>query len=220
MFNHKQIEFEEAVARSTPSGRMYETPDGASYPSVTTIMSYKSKDSILAWRKRVGEEEANKISNKAATRGTKIHDLCEKHLLNEEYSLDNLGLVDQFNFKNFIPVLERINNIYALEKALYSHHLRLAGRVDCIAEFDGRRSVIDFKTSSKPKKKEWIDSYFMQATAYAIMYEEVTKIPVPNIAILVCVDNEEPQIFTEKRDNYAQQLLELRLEYEQYKRSL
>lgn len=217
MFEHIEIDFEEAVARNTPSGRMYATPDGASYPSVTTLMSYKSKDSIAAWRKRVGEEEANKISNKAATRGTKIHDLCEKHLLNEEYTLDNLGLIDQLNFKKFVPVLERINKIYALEKALYSHHLRLAGRVDCIAEFDGRRCVIDFKTAAKPKKKEWIDGYFMQATAYAIMYEEITKIPVPNIAILVSVDNEEPQIFTEKRDNYAKQLLDLRLEYERHR---
>lgn len=219
MFNHKFVEFEEAVANNTPSGRMYSTPDGASYPSVTTLMSYKSKDGILAWRKRVGEEEANKISNKAATRGTKIHDLCEKHLLNEEYTLDNLGLMDQLNFKGFLSILNRIDNVLALEKALYSHHLRLAGRVDCIAEFDGRRCAIDFKTAAKPKKKEWIESYFMQATAYAIMFEEVTKIPVPNIAILVCVDNEEPQVFIEKRDNYAKQLLDLRLEYEQHRTS-
>jgi len=212
--SHKEIEIEEAVAKSTPTGRMYQTPDGSSYPSVTTIMSYMSQDSIKAWRERVGEEEANKISNQAATRGTKIHDLCEQILLNNEVSYDKLSLLDKEMFFKFRPLLDRIDNIHALETALYSHHLRLAGRVDCIAEFDGTLSVIDFKTSKKPKRKEWIDNYFMQCTAYAIMFEERTGIPIPTIAVLICVEGDDPQIFIEKRDNYAEKLLNLRLDYE------
>ena len=101
MFNKVEVEIEEAVAKSTPNGRMYETPDGASYPSVTTIMSYMSQDSIKAWRERVGEEEANKISNQAATRGTKIHDLCEQILLNNEVTYDKLSLLDKEMFLSF-----------------------------------------------------------------------------------------------------------------------
>ena len=214
MFKHKEIDIVEAVAKSTPNGRMYETPDGSSYPSVTTVMSYMTQDSIKAWRARVGEEEANKISNQAATRGTKIHDLCEQILLNEEVSYDKLSLLDKEMFFKFKPLLDRINNIHALETALYSHHLRLAGRVDCIAEFDGKLCVIDFKTSRKPKRKSWIDNYFMQCTAYAIMFEEMTKIPIPTIALLICVEGDDPQVFIEKRDNYAEKLLDLRLDYE------
>jgi genome maintenance exonuclease 1 len=193
---------------------MYETPDGASYPSVTTVMSYLSKDSIKAWRERVGEEEANKISNQASTRGTKIHDLCEQILLNNDVTLDKLSLLDKQMFNEFRPFLDRIDNIHALETALYSHHLRLAGRVDCIAEYEGTLSVIDFKTSRKPKKKEWISNYFMQCTAYAIMFEEITKIPIPQIVLMIAVEGSEPQMFVEKRDNYAEQLLDLRLDYE------
>ena len=214
LFNHVNLEIVEPNSVSTPNGRMYETPDGASYPSVTTVMSYLSKDSIKAWRERVGEEEANKISNQASTRGTKIHDLCEQILLNNDVTLDKLSLLDKQMFNEFRPFLDRIDNIHALETALYSHHLRLAGRVDCIAEYEGTLSVIDFKTSRKPKKKEWISNYFMQCTAYAIMFEEITKIPIPQIVLMIAVEGSEPQMFVEKRDNYAEQLLDLRLDYE------
>ena len=92
----------------------------------------------------------------------------------------------------------------------------MAGRVDCIAEWNGKLSVIDFKTSRKEKRKEWIESYFMQCTAYAIMFEEMTGIPVPQIVVAISVEGYEPQIYVEKRDNYAKQLLELRLEYERF----
>jgi genome maintenance exonuclease 1 len=111
-------------------------------------------------------------------------------------------------------LLDRINNIHAQEIALYSDHLRLAGRVDCIAEFDGKLSVIDFKTSGKPKKKEWITNYFAQAAAYAIMYEERTGTPINRSVILIAVEDEEPQIFIESRDNYVKDLLHARDLYE------
>lgn len=218
MFNRVNIELAKPEAENTAQGRFYRTPSGKLYPSVTTLMAYKSQESIKAWRESVGEEQANKISNQAATRGTKIHDLCEKVLLNEDIDTSNLSLLDKQMWDRFQPVLNSIDNIHAIEDPLFSDHLRLAGRVDCIAEWKGKLSVIDFKTSRKEKKKEWIDSYFMQCTAYAIMFEEMTGIPVSQIVVAIAVEDEYPQVFVEKRDNYAEQLLDLRLDYERFEK--
>jgi genome maintenance exonuclease 1 len=217
MFKRIAIDLKIPEAETTGHGRFYRTPEGNLYPSVTTVMSHASKESIKAWRERVGEEEANKISNQAATRGTKIHDLCENVLLNNDIDTNNLSLLDKQMWDRFCPaVLDPLilNNIHALEDPLYSDHLRMAGRVDCIAEWEGKLSVIDFKTSRKSKKKEWIDNYFMQCTSYAIMFEEMTGIPVPQIVVAIAVEDEFPQVFVEKRDNYVTKLLDLRLDYE------
>ena len=194
----------EDFAQSTTNedgSRVYVNASGVAYPSATTVLSVLSKDSIKEWRQRVGEEEANRISSTAATRGTKIHTLVEKYLGNEEITSETYEeqKVDPFNaqlFEDYKKFLNRINNIHAQELALYSDHLRMAGRVDCIAEFEGKLAIIDFKTSRKLKRKDWIESYFLQATAYSIMYEERTGIPVPNLVIGIAVDHEsEPQIF-------------------------
>ena len=192
--------------------RVYVNAAGVGYPSATTVLSILNKDSINKWRERVGEEEANRVSKQATTRGSKIHSLTEAYLKNEEVDFDAVkaSLLDQEMFNKFKSILDPIDNIHCQELALYSDYLRMAGRVDCIAEYNGVRAVIDFKTSNRPKKKEYISSYFMQATAYAIMYEERTGIPVPFIVILVAVDGDEPQVFVEKRDNWAKKLLETR----------
>ena len=221
MFNRVEIDLKIPEAESHPQGRFYRTPEGKLYPSVTTVMSYHTKEAIKAWRERVGEEEANKISNQSATRGTKIHDLCENVLLNNDIDTSNLSLLDKQMWDRFHPVVLDpliLNNIHALEDPLYSDHLRMAGRVDCIAEWEGKLSVIDFKTSRKAKKKEWIDNYFMQCTSYAIMYEEMTGTPVPQIVVAIAVEGEFPQVFVEKRDNYVEKLLNLRLEYERFEK--
>jgi genome maintenance exonuclease 1 len=218
MFNRIEIDLPVPNAVNTPKGRFYETPEGNRYPSVTTLMSYKSRESIAAWREKVGEEEANKISNQSATRGTKIHDLAEKYLLNEDLNTDNLSLLDMQMWKNLKSEIHDIDNIHAIEDPLFSDYLRLAGRVDCIAEYKGVLSVIDFKTARKPKRKEWIDGYFMQCSAYAIMFEEMTKIPVAQTVVMMTVEGDDPQVFVEKRDNYADQLLDLRLDYERHYR--
>lgn len=220
MFNKIEINLETPIAEVTEHGRFYRTPRGSLYPSVTTLMSYKSKESIKSWRESVGEKEANKISNQASTRGTKIHDLCEKYLLNQDANTNNLSLIDSQMWNNFKSELNNINNIHSIEDPLYSDHLRLAGRVDCIAEWKGKLSVIDFKTASKPKRKEWIDGYFMQCTAYAIMFEEMTNIPVSQIVVAIAVEGDTPQIFVEKRDHYVEKLLDLRLDYERYEKLL
>jgi len=215
MFNHVKELSDYAQDKTASDGsRKYFTESGAAYPSVTTVLGYQTRDSIIAWRKRVGEETANKISRQASVRGTKIHALCEDILNNKDVSYDKLSLLEKTTFTSFRPLLDRINNIHAQEIALYSDHLRLAGRVDCIAEFDGKLSVIDFKTSGKPKKKEWITNYFAQAAAYAIMYEERTGTPINRSVILIAVEDEEPQIFIESRDNYVKDLLHARDLYE------
>lgn len=198
--------------------RHYQTPDGTAYPSVTTVLSILSEDSIREWRQRVGEEEANKISHKAATRGTAVHAIIEDYINNvDDYGSKYLpNIVD--NFKTVQPVLDdRIGKVYAQEAALYSDHLGLAGRVDCVAEFDGKLSIIDFKTSRKLKKKQWIENYFVQESAYAIMWEERTGTPITQLVTLIAVDNEQPQVFIEHRDNWTDKLLGTIEEYRRRK---
>lgn len=212
-FNHVNIDLPSIKQVNLESKRLYETATGNKYPSVTTVLSAHNKDAIIAWRKRVGNEEANRISVAATRRGTKIHSIIESYLKNEDRPIENN--LDLNRFISLEPYLENIDNIHVQERALYSDHLRLAGTVDCIAEYDGRLSVIDFKTASKAKKKEWILSYFMQCAAYAIMYEERTKRPITNLVVMISVEDDAPQIFFEKRDNWVKDLLYYRDLYEQ-----
>ena len=164
--------------------------------------------SVSQSRYRVVEETANSISRKASTRGTKFHKHCEDYLKNLPLDFKTPIEVDAFN--TFKAILNRINNIHAQEHRMYSDHLRMAGTVDCIAEFDGKLSVIDFKTASRPKDRDSIENYFMQCSAYAIMFEERYKIPVSQTVVLVSVDDHEPQCFVQKRDTYISRLLEYR----------
>jgi genome maintenance exonuclease 1 len=194
----------------SPEGRMYETPSGRAYPSVTTVTGLHSKQSIMEWRKKVGEEEANRISNRASSRGTRIHTLCEDYLLGKPVQPD---IFDQEIFSSIIPHLDKIDNIHALESPLYSHHLQVAGTVDCIAEYNGKLAIIDFKTSTKIKERDWIKGYFMQTSAYAVAFEELTGIPVGRMIIIMGVDNENPLIFNEKRDTWIDGFKELRADY-------
>jgi len=189
--------------------RLYETPNHETFPSVTSVLSILSKDSIEKWRKRVGNDKANRISYKASTRGTAVHEIIEKYIDNDkEYSDGFLPNIHD-NFISVRSVIDRyIDNVLCQEGALYSTHLGLAGRVDCIAEWDGKVSIIDFKTSARLKKREWCEGYFIQEAAYAIMFEERTGIPVEQLVTLIAVDNEEPQIFIEQRDNWTSKLIE------------
>jgi len=208
------VEIPQLKQVNTENGRRYVTPSGTQYPSVTTILSHKSKPYIQAWRKRIGEKEADKISRRATTRGTKIHKLCEDILNNELTEDTNLNYIDKEMFRKFRPLLDDIDNIRAIEAKMYSDHLRLAGQVDCIAEYNGKLSVIDFKTSMKPKSRSQCENYFIQCSAYAIMFEERTGIPVSQSVILMAVEGEEPIVHVEKRDNYVEKLLNARDSYE------
>ena len=194
--------------------RVYATPDGNRYPSVTTILSEHGREGLDRWRDRIGHAEAARIGARAAARGTKLHMFTEHWLQNDESVFTGVDLIGQHFFEEFKPLLTSIDNIHCLETKLYSHHLRLAGTVDCIAEYDGKLSVIDFKTASKPKRHDWISSYFMQTAAYAIMYEELTGIPVPQLVILVAVEDSHPQVFIERRNRWTQGLIDFRNIYE------
>lgn len=216
MKTHIHHDVPKLVRSTAPDGsRVYETPSGAAYPSVTSVTGLHNKQAIIEWRNRVGEEVANQISRRAATRGTRIHSLCEKFLSNEEVDPD---FFDHHMWKSFQGELARIDNIHCLETQLYSDHLEVAGTVDCIAEYDGKLSVVDFKTSSKIKTKEQISNYFMQCSAYAVAFEERTGIPVNRIVIIMGVDDEDnPVVFHEKRDNWVDSFIELRKEYKRIK---
>ena len=194
--------------------RNYVTPSGELYPSITTILGEFSKASIQEWRKRVGETEANKISGKASRRGTSVHSVCEAYIKNEDGYLDGQTPNIIELFKTIEPFLERVDNIHGVELALYSDHFGVAGRTDLIAEFDGVLSVIDYKTSNRIKKKEWCESYFAQGAFYGIAYEELTKIPVSQVVIVIAVDNEGPQLFVEKRDDWVDKIWEAKKLYE------
>jgi len=211
-FNHIKHDLPSLKRINEDGKRLYNTPDGKSYPSVTTITSSINEESIKKWRKKVGEQEANKISNRACQRGTSVHSLCENYLLNNHVQTD---IFDQENFDVLKPYLERIDNIHALESKMYSHTLEVAGTVDCIAEFDGNLYVIDFKTSRKPKKPEYIHNYFMQCSAYAYMFYEHTGILIKELLILISVDDNEPQIFIEPTDKWLKEFVKIRKEFKE-----
>ena len=216
-FKHEKIDigYDDLDTTTTNSGRNYLTPDGHQYPSVTTVLSILNEDIIKAWRQRVGEEEANRISGKAANRGTRVHSIVEKYLNNEE-TTEFLPHIRQ-SLENLKPVLNSVGTIFGLEVPLYSHHLGLAGRCDCIAQYNGVPSIIDFKTSRYIKKKEKISNYFAQGAAYSIMFEERTGIVAPNIVIIMDVDHEKPLVFIEHRDNWTKLLTETIEEYKKRK---
>ena len=188
--------------------RYYISPTGKRLPSVTTFLSHFKGDAILKWRQKVGEEEANKISARASRRGTKFHSLMESYINNEKGFLTEKDVMPdmQMAFFDIRPTIDRIDNVHYLETMLYSETLGLAGQVDCIAEFDGVPSIIDFKTSLKLKKEEWILNYFEQCTCYSLMYEEMTGIQCKQIVVLISVDHEQPQIFIKDRKDYMPEL--------------
>jgi genome maintenance exonuclease 1 len=204
-------EFGKLERDTKPDGtRLYKTPSGKSYPSVTTVTGLHTAKSIAEWRKRVGEEEANRVSSKASSRGTRIHTHCEQYLLGEHFEPN---ISDAEMFGSIKTHLDDIDNIHCLETPLYCDHLQVAGTVDCIAEYKGKLSVIDFKTSSRAKDRDDIHNYFMQCAAYSVAFEERTGIPVGRLVIIMGVDNDHPRVFIEKRDNWIAGFKKLRLDY-------
>lgn len=209
MFNFvKTIDFVEPSVVQENGVRWYKFGNQDKYyPSVTSVTGIRSKKSIAEWRKRVGEEEANKVSARATSRGTAFHLLAEKYLKGTITEKDKDHPLAYYMFSSAKDTLDKIDNIYCLETPLYSDYLGLAGRVDCIAEFDGELAVIDFKTSTKPKEEKWIENYFVQETAYAAMFLERTGLEVKKIVTLVAVEEGSIQIFQKYNiDDYLQLL--------------
>ena len=202
--------FQKLKRIDSDKGRTYETPTGQAYPSVTSVVGLHSAQSIAEWRRSVGEEEATRISTRASKRGTAIHNLCEDYLRTGEASP---SYFDKEMWVSMQPFLNEIDNIHCLETPLYSHHLEVAGTVDCIAEFNGKLCVIDFKTSSRQKQRDEIHGYFMQTSAYAVAFEELTGIPVGRMLIIMGVDNHGPVLFEEKRNDWIGEFRKLRKQH-------
>jgi len=192
--------------------RVYKTPEGKLYPSVTSVTGITSTFNKSAWIQRVGVDEANRITQRALDRGTRVHSLCENYLLGNELNID---MFDIEMWTTMRKLVDRIDNIHCLETPLYSNFLQTAGTVDCIGEFDGKLSVIDFKTSSRVKGRDDIHNYFEQTAAYAVMFEELTGIPIGRLVILMAIDDEEPRVFIEKRDGWIAGFRRSRMMYRQ-----
>ena len=218
MFNHVDHGFtlEELEADTTENGRFYTTPSGQILPSITTVLSVKNKSGLDAWRKRVGEEEANRVMNQAALRGTAVHQLAEDYVNNESDWKKGAMPANLFTFNTIKPLLDKhLNNVWIQEAPLYSEKLSVAGRVDCIAEWDGVLSIIDYKTSKRPKKREYVESYFIQEAAYAAMFLERTGVPIKQIVTVIAVDDNEPQVYNEKAIDHLPKFIELRKKFKE-----
>jgi len=199
MFNHIDLNLPQLERETIDGVRYYKVPDNdelIKLVSITSVTSHKNRQIFVNWRKKIGEEEADKITRQATSRGTDMHTLVEHHLKNE--TLPEVQPLSDFLFKISKSTLNRINNIHALEGSLYSKQLGIAGTVDCIAEFDGELSIIDFKTSKKPKPREWIEHYFVQCMAYGCMLYELTGIPVKKLVIIMACENGECVVYEER----------------------
>lgn len=205
--------------RSTESeeeGRRYITPQGNIYPSVTTVLSSETDQGLLDWRERVGEEEADRITKMSQEIGETVHFMIEKYLDN----IDPVSLFPQLVkhstemvlFNQIKPYLDNISCVFNQETPLYSDYLKVAGRVDCIGVYNGKRSIIDFKTANSWKQPEYVQKYFMQCACYAVMFEELQKAPITQLVVLV-TGIEGPQVFIEQRDNFIGQFMEMRVKY-------
>jgi genome maintenance exonuclease 1 len=216
MFNHVNhgIKLPDLYCETTPTGRFYYPPTGEKYPSVTTVLAVQDKSGLDEWKARVGEEEAKKIGFRATTRGTEVHLIAEEYIDNKvDYTKGKMPInVAMFNqIKSLLD--NNLDNIWFQEAPLYSHFIRVAGRVDLIAEWQGKLSIIDFKTSRKLKKQEWIKGYFMQESFYAVAFEERVGKPISQLVTVVMTDENIPQVFVEKRDNHIHDFIALRKKY-------
>ena len=194
MFTHIECELPK-LKRQNIDGARYYTVNGRPMVSITSVTSHWNKHIFVDWRKRIGEAEANRITKRATSRGTATHTLIENHLLNKDVEFDKPS--PKMLFLQAKETLKNINNIYALEESLYSEELGVAGTVDCIAEYNGELSIIDFKTAEKPKPRDWIENYFVQAAAYACMFFERTGIPVKKLVIIMTCENGEVTVYEE-----------------------
>lgn len=217
-FDHVGLDPIEMITETIDGKRYYVTPSGGKYPSITTVISNNSKKqaSLARWRNRVGKEKAQAVSNRAAGRGTRYHKLVEDYINNE---LDTKKYKDMplpwIMFHSSKNILDKINKVYLQEAALYSDYLKVAGRVDCIAEYDGKLSIIDFKTSAEQKKEAWLYDYYVQETAYACCLQELYGMTVEQLVTIVACENGEVQVsIVEPKKEYFLRLQEYIQEYQ------
>lgn len=209
LFNHIETNYNlpKLTRKNENHTRVYYDEDGNRFDSVTSVVGHEDNESLNQWRESVGQDVANYISRRATTLGTKLHNMLETHLNNKMH--DERNLFANAHFNNIQPLINKIDNIQGLETRLCSKSLGLAGTADCIAEYDGVPSIIDFKTSSKKKKEEWIQKYFLQATAYSIMWEELTGNEFKQIVILITGEDGSLEEYVKNREDYEIDLLDV-----------
>jgi len=200
-FNHKLIELPSEINEVEVEGKRFYSTPGGTFPSVTTVTGFEKQKFFAEWREKNPEE-----SKRVTSRGTKFHSTIESYLKNETIDLESMMPGNKALFLLLKPELDKIDNILALETPLWSKTIGLAGRTDCIAEYDGKLSIIDFKASSKEKKASHIDNYFTQATAYSLMFQERTGIVIDNFAILIACEDGMRQVFQGKPLKYVKEL--------------
>jgi genome maintenance exonuclease 1 len=206
--HHNYLGDIELECKTTESIRLYNLPNGNWVPSITSVTSFYNKDVFVKWRQRVGLEEANRITKRATARGTDFHQVCQDYLENKELDWNNYQPMTKIMFIHAKPYLDKINNIHAIERTLYSEYFGLAGRVDCIAEYEGELAVIDFKTSDKIKPEEWIENYFVQEMFYASAYYELTKIAPVKLITLMVTPSGEVKVFDKRnKEDYIKLLV-------------
>lgn len=209
-FIHKPFPKIEIPRKEVDGKRYYVTPSGDHYRSVTTVLSALSKEGIDRWREKVGHEEANRISNKASTRGTKLHNMMEDYVGNvEDFALNKMPTTLSL-FLDIQPFVDsNLEEVYGIEYPLYSDRLRAAGTSDLICKYDGKPTVLDYKTSSKRKKEEWIENYFIQSTAYALMVKERYDLDIEQIVIMIAVEGDKPQVFVKDPSEYIKKTIDI-----------
>jgi genome maintenance exonuclease 1 len=199
--------------------RYYLTQDGMKLPSMSTVLSVLKGDELEAWRRRAGDEEADRIGNHATRRGSRVHLLAEQYICRNPTAFQDAyrkTMPDaRANWTGIKSLLDtRLQELRASECRLFSRRLRIAGTTDLIGVFDGKLSVIDFKTSRKPKKREWIDSYFIQGDGYGTMWNELTQEKVEQVVIIIAVDGmQESQVFVESYGSMMDSLIETRKKF-------
>lgn len=214
LFDITELEHIDLKTVSENGQRFYCDDEGRKYPSVTTVVGLDSREHIKAWRQRVGEEEANKISTMASNRGTKFHALVEDYLRKDKPLIEFDNILQEGMFKAIRPLLDEIVPL-SIEAPLYSDTLRMAGRVDCVGVFEDAMAIIDFKTSSKFKEEKFARPWFLQMTAYAIMVEELTGVAIDEICAIVSIEGANAfQLFVDEPQNYVEELFDLRQRYE------
>ena len=215
-FNHIEIDYP-SLSRETVDGvRYYDTPNGKKLVSITSVISHYNREIFREWRAKVGEQEANKVTKQATSRGTDMHTLAEYYLKNSK--LPSVQPLSEMLFKQAKPTLDKIDNIHAQEQSLFSYQLGVAGSVDCIAEYEGELAIIDFKTAKKPKPKKWVDHHFVQCAAYGCMLYEMTGIMVKKFVIIMSCEDGEVVVYEEyDKRKYINLLSEYIREFVEFK---
>ena len=217
IFEHADITLPECNRKNIDGRRMYLTETGEAYPSITTVLSRMSREGIKAWRERVGAETANKISTQASRRGTAVHKLAEDYLNNKKDWASKAMPSNIQTFNTIKPILdESIDLVYGLEVNLWSDYLGVAGQCDCVCKWNGRNTIVDFKTARKAKKETQIQNYFMQGCAYATALFELHKLRAEQIVILMEIQDEgSHEVFIENPADWIEPLKDLRVQYAQ-----